>query len=102
MEQPNRHSDTRNVNHVEPQEKPTNTVNPGDQIDPSDSKQEKDEQIAVEYDDALGNHVAVPTYFEVEGEDGQKEELHHVEDAEKISDVIRQARTDEDGDRTWR
>ncbi|MGB7488277.1 MAG: hypothetical protein WA901_18945, partial [Phormidesmis sp.] len=60
------------------------------------------EKTAVAYEDALGNPIEVPTYFEVEGESGEKEALHHVKDAEEISDVIRQARVDEDGERTWR
>ena len=40
-----------------------------------------------------------PHYFIAEDEDGEKEALHHVRDAEEISDVIRQARVDEDGNR---
>ena len=31
----------------------------------------------------------------------RRKRWHHVKDAEEISDVIRQARTDEDGDRKW-
>ena len=76
------------------------TVNEGDVIDESKSLEEKKEQIAVESWDPAGK-VKVPTYFPVEGEDGEEEVLHHVEDAEEISDVIRQARVDEDGDRKW-
>ena len=33
---------------------------------------------------------------------GRKKALHHVEDAEEISDVIREARVNEAGERTWR
>lgn len=32
---------------------------------------------------------------------GEREALHHVKDAEKIYDVIRQARIDENGIRIW-
>lgn len=45
--------------------------------------------------------VKVPTYFSVKDEEGKEEELHHVKDADEISDVIRQARVDEDGERKW-
>lgn len=77
------------------------TVNPGDKIDESKSVEEKGEQVAVESWDIVGK-VKVPTYFEVEDQEtGEKEALHHVEDAEEISDVIRQARVDEEGDRKW-
>ncbi|MEL6453293.1 MAG: hypothetical protein AAFQ40_01085 [Cyanobacteria bacterium J06623_5] len=87
----------------EPNEKRTNHINPGDKEDTaSTSVEEKGEKVAVAYEDALGNPVEVPTYFTVEGEDGEKEALHHVKDAEEISDVIRQARVNEEGDRTWR
>jgi hypothetical protein len=37
----------------------------------------------------------------VEYPDGEKKALHHVKDAEKISDIIRQARMDEHGNRIW-
>ncbi|MEL6160834.1 MAG: hypothetical protein AAFR18_16635 [Cyanobacteria bacterium J06627_32] len=87
----------------EPNEKGTKHINPGDKEEPvSTSVEEKGEKVAVAYEDALGNPVEVPTYFTVEGEDGEKEALHHVKDAEEISDVIRQARVNEDGERTWR
>jgi hypothetical protein len=33
--------------------------------------------------------------------DGTQKALHHVKDAEEISDVIRQARVDENGERVW-
>ena len=76
------------------------TANKGDVIDDSKSLAEKKEQVAVDSWDPAG-HVKVPTYFPVEKENGEEEALHHVKDAEEISDVIRQARTDEDGDRQW-
>lgn len=82
-------------------EKTRSTANEGDIIDPSKSKEEKSEQTAVESWDIAGK-VETPAYFEVEGEDGEKKELHHVKDAQEISDVIRQARTDEEGNRQWR
>ena len=78
-------------------------INPGDkEAPPSASVAEKGKKVAVAYEDATGNPVEVPTYFTVEGEDGKEAALHHVKDAEEISDVIRQARVNEDGDRTWR
>ncbi len=79
-------------------------INPGDkEAPPSASVEEKADKVAVSYEDALGNPVEVPTYFAVEDEEsGEEKALHHVEDAEEISDVIRQARTTEDGERTWR
>jgi hypothetical protein len=75
------------------------TANKGDIIDDSKSLEEKKEQVAVDSWDIAG-HVKVPAYFTVE-EDGEEKALHHVKDAEEISDVIRQARVDEDGDRKW-
>ncbi len=75
-------------------------VNEGDIIDDSKTIEEKKEQIAVDNWDPAG-HVKVPTYFPVEDENGEEKVLHHVKDAEEISDVIRQARTDENGDRKW-
>ncbi len=76
------------------------TVNEGDIIDDSKSLAEKKEQVAVDSWDIAG-HVKVPTYFPVEDEKGEEQVLHHVKDAEEISDVIRQARVDESGDRQW-
>ncbi|NJL84357.1 MAG: hypothetical protein HC890_18130 [Chloroflexaceae bacterium] len=64
------------------------------------SLEEKAKQIAVESWDLVG-HVKVPAYFVVEDEEGHEKALHHVKDAEEISDVIRQARVDENGDRQW-
>ncbi len=76
------------------------TSNEGDVVDESKSLEEKKEQVAVDTWDIAG-HVKTPAYFPVEGENGEEKALHHVRDAEEISDVIRQARTDEDGDRKW-
>lgn len=77
------------------------TVNPGDRIDESKSLEEKSQQVAVDAPDITGDHIVVPTYFVVDEPDGEQKALHHVKDAEEISDVIRQARVDEDGNRTW-
>jgi len=78
------------------------TANPGDRI--SEEPQtiaEKAQQLAVDSPDITGDHIQVPTYFVVEYPDGEEKALHHVKDAEEISDVIRQARVDEDGNRIW-
>lgn len=80
---------------------PNMTVNPGDRIDESKSLEEKAQQVAVDAPDITGDHIVVPTYFVVDEPDGSKKALHHVKDAEEISDVIRQARVDENGERTW-
>lgn len=77
------------------------TLNPGDRIDDSKSLEEKAQQVAVDAPDITGDHIVVPTYFVVEEPDGDKKALHHIKDAEEISDVIRQARVDENGDRKW-
>lgn len=77
-------------------------LNPGDIVDGDKSLEEKAQQVAVNTGDITGERIVVPTYFMVDdAEEGQKA-LHHVKDAEAISDVIRQARMDEDGNRTWR
>ncbi|KST66401.1 hypothetical protein [Mastigocoleus testarum] len=76
-------------------------INPGDRIDGSKNLDQKAKQVAVDAPDITGDHVTVPTYFVVEDTEGDKEALHHVKDAEEISDVIRQARTDENGKRVW-
>jgi len=85
------------------QEKETHrAVNPGDVIaDREQSVEEKKEQLAVDSPDITGDHIKVPTYFVVEEPDGEEKALHHVKDAEEISDVIRQSRVDENGERTW-
>lgn len=77
------------------------TANPGDVIDDTKSLEEKAKQIAVDVPDITGDRITVPTYFIVEYPDGEKKALHHVRDAEEISDVIRQARMDEHGNRVW-
>lgn len=78
------------------------TANPGDRIaQEPQSIEEKAKQVAVDSPDITGDHIKVPTYFVVEDADGEKKALHHVKDAEEISDVIRQARLDENGNRIW-
>ncbi|AFY78206.1 hypothetical protein Ple7327_2969 [Pleurocapsa sp. PCC 7327] len=78
------------------------TANPGDRIaDEPQTIEEKAKQIAVDVPDITGDHIKVPTYFIVEYPNGEKKALHHVKDAEEISDVIRQARMDENGNRIW-
>ncbi|HEY9845864.1 MAG TPA: hypothetical protein V6D03_06665 [Candidatus Caenarcaniphilales bacterium] len=78
------------------------TVNPGDIIDRSQTPDEKAEQLAVNSPDITGDQITVPTYFKVDEPDGEEKDLHHVKDADEISDVIRQMRVDEEGNRTWR
>lgn len=78
------------------------TANPGDVISQQpQSVEEKSKQVAVDSPDITGDRVQVPAYFVVESPEGDKKALHHVKDAEEISDVIRQARVDEDGNRVW-
>ena len=78
------------------------SVNPGDVIsEEPQSVEEKSKQLAVDSPDITGDHIKVPTYFVVEEPDGEEKALHHVKDAEEISDVIRQARVDENGNRIW-
>lgn len=94
---------TENTDPKEPNEAGTQHINPGDkEMSPDASVKEKGEKVAVACEDALGNPVEVPTYFTMEGEKGGEKALHHVKDAEKISGVIREARVDDNGDRTWR
>ena len=77
-------------------------VNPGDVIsEEPQAVEEKAEQLAVDSPDITGDHIKVPTYFVVDEPDGEQKALHHVKDAEEISDVIRQARVDEEGNRVW-
>jgi hypothetical protein len=79
------------------------TVNPGDRIvDHPQSIEEKAQQLAVDSPDITGEYLKVPTYFIIEYSDGEKKALHHVKDAQEISDVIRVARLDEDGNQVWR
>ena len=78
------------------------SVNPGDVIsDEPQSIEEKAQQLAVDSPDITGDHITVPTYFVVDEPDGEEKALHHVKDAEEISDVIRLARVDENGERIW-
>ncbi len=78
------------------------SVNPGDVIsEEPETVEEKSEQVAVDSPDITGDQIKVPTYFVVDEPDGEEKALHHVKDAEEISDVIRQARVDEDGNRKW-
>ncbi|MDZ7959138.1 MAG: hypothetical protein RMY34_14870 [Aulosira sp. DedQUE10] len=78
------------------------TANPGDRIaDEHESVEEKAKQVAVDSPDITGDHITVPTYFVVDEPNGEKKALHHVKDAEEISDVIREARVDENGNRIW-
>lgn len=77
-------------------------LNPGDKVKKGQSLEEKAQQVAVDAPDITGDHITVPTYFVVDEPDGDQKALHHVKDAEEISDVIRQARVDENGERTWR
>lgn len=82
------------------------SVNPGDRLPEEEDNrtpEEKAKQTAVDSGDITGEHLVVPTYFVVEDkETGEKEALHHVKDAEEISDVVREARVDEEGNRQWR
>lgn len=78
------------------------TANPGDRIsDEPETIEEKAKQVAVDSPDITGDHITVPTYFIVDEPDGEQKALHHVKDADEISDVIRQARVDENGERVW-
>ena len=78
------------------------SVNPGDVIsEEPETVEEKSKQLAVDSPDITGDQIKVPTYFVVNEPDGEEKALHHVKDAEEISDVIRQARVDEDGNRKW-
>ncbi|MBD2329518.1 hypothetical protein [Alkalinema sp. FACHB-956] len=77
------------------------TLNEGDRIDPSKSLEEKKKQLAVDTADITGEHLQVPTYFVVQREGEEPKALHHIKDAEAISDIIRQARVDENGERIW-
>lgn len=87
--------------HQEAMETEDLTINPGDRVDPDKSLEEKAKQVAVNTADITGDRVVVPTYFVVEDPEEGEKALHHVNDAEEISDVIRQARVDESGDRKW-
>ena len=78
------------------------TANPGDRIsDKPQTVEEKAQQVAVDSPDITGEQIKVPTYFIAEDEKGEEQALHHVKDAEEISDAIRVARVDENGNRVW-
>ena len=77
------------------------TINPGDRIDESKTLQQKAQQVAVHAPDITGEYIVVPTYFVFNLPDGTQKALHHVKDAEAISDMIRQARMDENGNQVW-
>lgn len=77
------------------------TINPGDRIDESKSLQEKAQQVAVHAPDITGEYIVVPTYFVFNLPDGTQKALHHVKEADAISDMIRQARMDENGNQIW-
>lgn len=71
------------------------TLNPGDRIaQHSQSIEEKSKQLAVDAPDITGDHIQVPTYFVVKYPDGEQQALHHIRDAQKISDIIRQIKLD--------
>ncbi|MGK7878026.1 MAG: hypothetical protein AB4426_33380 [Xenococcaceae cyanobacterium] len=69
------------------------TVNPGDRIAKEPQTiEEKSKQVAVDLHDITGAPVKVPTYFIFKYPDGETKALHHVKDAQEISDAIRQMR----------
>jgi hypothetical protein len=73
------------------------TANPGDRIvKESQTIEEKAKQIAVDKYDITGAHITIPTYFIVKYPNGETKALHHVRDAKKISDVIRQMHLEEE------
>jgi hypothetical protein len=89
------------------QSESTQATNPDHQVDQESlmaegSLEQPEKPDANATVDITGDHVKVPTYFVVDEPDGEEKALHHVKDAEEISDVIRQARTDQDGNRIWR
>ncbi|MCU0537127.1 MAG: hypothetical protein MUD14_24850, partial [Hydrococcus sp. Prado102] len=73
------------------------TSNLGDRIvkEPQ-TIEEKAKQIAVDKYDITGAHIKVPAYFIVNYPNGETKALHHVRDAKKISDVIRQMHLEEE------
>lgn len=78
------------------------TVNPGDIVtDESKSIEQKAKLVAVDAPDITGDWIKVPTYFIVNYPNGEKKALHHVRDAKQISDVVRLARMDDQGNRVW-
>jgi hypothetical protein len=81
----------------QPSESESLTANPGDRIagEPQ-TLEEKAKQMAVDAPDITGEWIKVPTYFIFEYPNGEKKALHHVRDAQEISDAIRLARFQED------
>jgi hypothetical protein len=79
----------------------TLTANPGDRINEAKTLEEKAQQVAVNAPDITGDRVVVPTYFVFNMPDGTQQAFHHVKDAKKISDLIRLARMDENGNQIW-
>jgi hypothetical protein len=77
------------------------TANPGERIDESKTLEEKAKQVAVNAPDITGEHIVVPTYFVFDMPDGTQKAFHHIKDAKKISDLIRLARLDENGNQIW-
>jgi hypothetical protein len=77
------------------------TVNPGDIISKEPQTiEQKAKQVAVDVPDITGDHIKVPTYFIVNYPNGETQALHHVRDAKKISDAIRQMRFEEENETT--
>jgi hypothetical protein len=73
------------------------TVNAGDIIAKKPQTiEEKAKQIAVDKYDFTGAHIQVPTYFIVKYPNGETKALHHVRDAKRISDAIRQMHLEEE------
>lgn len=77
------------------------TSNLGDRIvkEPQ-TIEEKAKQIAVDKYDITGAHIKVPAYFIVNYPNGETKALHHVRDAKKISDAIRQMHLEEEDSTT--
>lgn len=85
--------------------KPTDNImyratNPGDRIKPNQTLEEKAKQLAVNAPDITGDHIVVPTYFIAEYPNGEKQALHHVKDAKKISHLIQQMGLEKKNDRS--
>ena len=74
------------------------TLNPGDRVKPGQTLEEKAKQLAVHAPDITGDYLEVPTYFIVNYPDGAQKALHHIQDAEAISDIARQLKFSEDED----
>ncbi len=66
------------------------STNPGDRIKPNQTLEQKAKQLAVDAPDITGDRITVPTYFIFKYPDGEKQALHHVKDAKKISHLIQQ------------